>query len=335
MNLTPNKNIVINKIRHKDIDIAKGLAILLVVFGHIVARQTPIGNEWYAFLKTALYSFHMGFFMFLSGVAFYSTLRKLNNINQFILAFKKRFARLMPSYFLFAILIFFGKLIAQQFGHVDNPVNDIYSLVDIALYPMQSIASFLWYIYVLFIISIVTLAAFSLLRGRLFILLIIGFTLLFIPKIDLLAIGQITKYFFFFIAGTYAMQNWDLYTKYVDKIWSLSLLLMATLLTFGFFTGAMWIIISIISIPALHGVCRKDIYGKKLLLYIGSMTFPIYLMNTIAIGSTKAIMLKFINWDYNNFYIFIPLLFSAGVILPIFVKKYIFSRVNWLDKITS
>ena len=30
-----------------DIDRAKGLAILLVVFGHLMARGYPAGNAWY------------------------------------------------------------------------------------------------------------------------------------------------------------------------------------------------------------------------------------------------------------------------------------------------
>lgn len=57
--------------RLPDIERAKGLAILLVVFGHVVAREAPAGNEWYTFSKSAVYSFHMAFFMFLSGLVFF------------------------------------------------------------------------------------------------------------------------------------------------------------------------------------------------------------------------------------------------------------------------
>src|SRR6516165_3886939 len=38
-----------------DIEQAKGLAILLVVFGHLVARQDPEGVHWYEPLRRAVY----------------------------------------------------------------------------------------------------------------------------------------------------------------------------------------------------------------------------------------------------------------------------------------
>src|SRR5664280_1750461 len=59
-------------IRWEDIDRAKGLAILLVVMGHM-ARDggMPPGAEWYASVSRCIYSFHMAFFMFLSGFVFF------------------------------------------------------------------------------------------------------------------------------------------------------------------------------------------------------------------------------------------------------------------------
>jgi hypothetical protein len=56
-----------------DVTIAKGLAIFLVVFGHIVTGPPPQGNEWYNVIRTALYAFHMPFFIYLSGYIFFYT----------------------------------------------------------------------------------------------------------------------------------------------------------------------------------------------------------------------------------------------------------------------
>ncbi len=44
------------------IDVAKGVAILLVVIGHVSNLPTPI--------KSSIYSFHMSLFFFLSGYFF-------------------------------------------------------------------------------------------------------------------------------------------------------------------------------------------------------------------------------------------------------------------------
>ena len=54
--------------RRDDIDRAKGLAILLVVFGHLVARADPAGVERYEPLRRAVYAIHMPFLLYLSGV---------------------------------------------------------------------------------------------------------------------------------------------------------------------------------------------------------------------------------------------------------------------------
>ena len=321
--------------RLEDIDRAKGLAILLVVFGHIVARQPPTDNEWYVFAKTAVYSFHMAFFMFLSGVVYFSRLRAVSNVTEYFAAVSKRFVRLMPAYFIFAGAIFLGKLAAQQFVHVDNPVHGIDDLFNIVLYPMLSVSSFLWYIYVLFVVSAFALAIFTLTRGKLIPLVAIGFGLLLLPNIDFLAIGQITKYFFFFALGGLAITHWSRYSSLVDHIWLPTFLLMLAILATQPFGGKLSVVVAVLSIPALHGLCRKQFIGSRFLLFAGAMTFPIYLMNTIFIGITKAVMLKFATWDGENFFIFFPLMFSAGVIGPILIKKHVFSRVSFLDRITS
>lgn len=321
--------------RLHEVDQAKGLAILLVVFGHIVARQPPEGNNWYAILKTAIYSFHMAFFMFLSGLVFFAKLNIPNYFPEYFIFIKKRFLRLMPAYFLFAIIVFFGKLTAQQFGHVDNPVNGFGDLKNIILFPMLSISAFLWYIYALFAISALALAVISLTRGSIFFLVTIGALLLFIPYINFLAIGQITKYFFFFSLGGIVVKEWASFIAFVDKIWIPAMIFMVFLLWNDQFDGHKWIFVALLSIPALLGFCRYWKFGESILLSIGAMSFPIYLMNTIMIGATKAAMLKIWDWNGKNFLFFFPILFISGVIFPMILKKYIFSRIAWLDRITS
>lgn len=61
--------------RLSDIDRAKGLGILLVVFGHLAAKSRPEGNAWFGYAQTAVYQFHMPFFMYLSGYVFFFPVR--------------------------------------------------------------------------------------------------------------------------------------------------------------------------------------------------------------------------------------------------------------------
>lgn len=319
-----------------DIERAKGLAILLVVFGHIVAREVPVGNEWYMTSKNAVYSFHMAFFMFLSGVVFFIRAKPASSFYEYLKAVSKRFMRLMPAYFLFAGLVFAGKWGAQAFLHVDNPVQGVASLIDIVLFPMQSVSAFLWYIYVLFLYSIVALALLAFFKDRVSILVLIGLLLQFLPEIQFLGLGQFAKYFLFFALGGAAIRGWDRYTKWVDRIWAAAMLLFLVFLAMGFYAGETWIVVALLAIPALHGLCRQEFPWGHALQFIGGMTFAIYLMNTMAIGVTKAVLLKFADWSGANFLlIFFPALMLSGVLFPILLKKYVFIRVGWLDRITS
>lgn len=323
-------------IRLPDIERAKGLAILLVVFGHVVAREAPADNEWYMASKLAVYSFHMAFFMFLSGLVFFMRAVPVTSLQEYAASVRKRFMRLMPAYFLFACVVFAGKWSAQYFLHVDNPVEGFTELIEIVLFPMQSVSAFLWYIYVLFLFSIVSLALLTLAKGRIWPLVAIGVFLQFVPAFPFLGLGQFTKYFLFFALGGAAVTGWETYTGWVDKLWVIALLSLAIVLSTGFYAGQSWIIAALLSIPALHGLCRREFPGGRILLFVGGMTFSIYLMNTMAIGVTKAVLLKLISWDGLNFvFLFFPLLMLAGVLVPVFMKRFVFPRVGWLDRITS
>ena len=49
--------------RLTDIDVAKGICIILVVIGHYIPANSP---QWYLTLIDVIYSFHMPLFMYAS-----------------------------------------------------------------------------------------------------------------------------------------------------------------------------------------------------------------------------------------------------------------------------
>lgn len=327
-----------SRLRLEDIDRAKGLAILLVVFGHIVARQPPLGNEWYLTWKHAIYSFHMAFFMFLSGFVFLLTTKPVRSMTEYLAFARKRFIRLMPAYFLFALVVFAGKWFAQGFLHVDNPVSGLGDLIKVALFPMESVSAFLWYVYVLCTISIFSIAVISIIKHGLHALLIIGVGLQLLAPSDFLGADQFSKYFLFFALGGYASKYWEAYASMVDRYKAVAWGLFGAALFVGLFDGATWIVVALLAIPALHGLCRWPRLPKCIgdsLKWLGKMTFPIYLMNTICIGAAKAMMLKVVPWDGAYFMLYVPLLALAGLLLPILIKLFFIRRVAWLDRITS
>ena len=105
--------------RLADIDRAKGLAIFLVVLGHL-SREAAPGHEWYMALKDGLYQFHMPFFMCLSGVTMYVSYRHVADAGAYFAYVRAKFLRLMPAFFLFGLLVLLGKEVASNFMPVDN-----------------------------------------------------------------------------------------------------------------------------------------------------------------------------------------------------------------------
>ena len=66
--------------------------------------------------------------------------------------------------------------------------------------------------------------------------------------------------------------------------------------------------------------------------WVGQRSMSIYLMNTIAIGLAKALLLKLMPWHGSNFLLFFPLLALAGVGGPLLVKAWIARWSKVLDR---
>lgn len=66
--------------RSEWVDAAKGLGILLVVYGHVarglVNGGVPMDRQWFATLDAAVYAFHMPLFFLLSGWFFVGSLTR-------------------------------------------------------------------------------------------------------------------------------------------------------------------------------------------------------------------------------------------------------------------
>lgn len=100
--------------RNKSIDIAKGIAILLVILGHI--STTPL------ILKYWLYSFHIPLFFICSGILFSNK----NEEMSFLSFIKKKARRLLVPYFSLGIILWLCvKLLSVFTAYTHNATLDI------------------------------------------------------------------------------------------------------------------------------------------------------------------------------------------------------------------
>jgi fucose 4-O-acetylase-like acetyltransferase len=327
--------------RREDLDRAKGLAILLVVFGHLVARTDPLGVDWYEPLRRAIYAFHMPFFFYLSGMvaalsgALFTPIPLLGRLAV------QRARRLLAPFFALGLLILLGKLIAGHFVFVDNQPAGFWSgLAALLDYGPGNPAISIWYLFVLFVFSIA--APLLVAAGGLRLLLAAGASLYALPLPGTLFADHIAHYLIFFALGAAAADAGKSWLAFVDQYWRPIaigfFLTLAIIIAFG----AGWpqwpelLPAGVLSIPVLHGFVRNcGATSAAILHWMGRYCFSIYLFNTLFIGLAKGLLLQAVSWNGGNFPPFALALMVAGILGPVALKHLALRRNPMLDRLTS
>jgi fucose 4-O-acetylase-like acetyltransferase len=322
-----------------DVELAKGLAIILVVIGHVVARESPKDNEWYVALKSAIYFFHMPFFMYLGGLVFFHIGDAHHPRPSYGAYLIRRAERLLVPFLLLGLLVLFGKLVAERFVHVDNTPAGLWDgLRSLFWNTGQSPATSVWYVLVMFVYCTVTPLLVKISQGRLWpaFLLAAALHCLTVPEIAYL--DRVAYFFVYFMIGcvtakyrTQVMQFIDTTLPVSGAVFSISLVL-ATMQVEPMLTGT---ICALSSLAFIHGLMRTIWPDHSdALLWFGKFSFAIYLFNTLTIGLAKGVLLKIAPWDGFNFLAFFPILLLSGLIGPVLFKKAVLDRVQVLDRLT-
>lgn len=320
-----------------DIDRAKGLAILLVVFGHLMSRGYPPGNAWYDTAKDIVYSFHMPFFMYLSGYVFSLVGKQWTGLRAYPRYLQDRAARLLVPFALFGLLIVVGKYLSHFFLYVDDPPRKLSTGIgELVLDTHNSPALSIWYVYVLFLYS----AAMPLLWRiglRWGAAVVVGAGLFALPVTDILYLDRVAGYFIFFAIGGLVAAQRDRIEPWFRRALPLWLLLFAAALLTEWTAlpaQARLLLCGVASIPALHGLVQSRLLARdNVLLTLGDYAFTIYLLNTIAIGLAKAGYLKLAPFHGVSATFALALFFAAGTLVPILLRRCVADRVPVLAKL--
>jgi fucose 4-O-acetylase-like acetyltransferase len=320
-----------------DIDRAKGLAILLVVFGHLMADGYPPGNAWYDTAKDVVYSFHMPFFMYLSGYVFSLAGKQRIEAGAYWHFLRERSLRLLVPFTLFGLLIVVGKYVSHFFLYVDDPPSTLSTGIgELVLDTRHSPALSIWYVYVLFLYS----AAMPLLwraglrwRGA----MLLGVALLAVPATDLFYLDRVMGYFLFFAIGGWVAAERAWIEPWFRRALPLWLLLFAVTLLSEWSALPVQVrllVCGLAAIPALHGLVQSRLFARdRLLLTLGDYAFTIYLLNTIVIGLAKAGYLKVAPFWGPYATVALALFFVAGTLVPILIRRYVTDRVPVLARL--
>ena len=183
--MKPERNILI--------DVLKGFAILLVVMGHSVQYNMP-GKFDDSLIFRVIYSYHMPFFMFLSGFVSFGTFdgSKAKLV--------KRFKSLIIPFWCWFLISYIFSSIFCYFKGGSQP-DFLKSIVEILKSPDHG----LWFLWVLFLNILVLFVSLKITRKHEEIVLIAFFALINVvvplTGFTLLGVGIMTKLLLFFSVG--------------------------------------------------------------------------------------------------------------------------------------
>lgn len=183
----------IKRKRLEIIDLLQGIAMLWVIIGHHLLNFMP---AIYHSIHYYIYSFHMPFFIFISSFLIAYSYKEVS--------YKVYISKKLHKFFFPYICI--GLLITLLTG-LKEGINSIpENLMFLILAPKLSASTFLWYIYMLFLLYAIyplNRMGFQMMGTKFEILLsILGFYFYFYPiDIQLLCIDYLTKYFLFYQLG--------------------------------------------------------------------------------------------------------------------------------------
>lgn len=189
--------------RNVYLDIIKGVAIILVVFGHSIQYGTglSVNNDYFQYpLFIFIYSFHMPLFMLISGFLFFGSVKrhsvKYNCRSKFT-------SLLIPIIAWNTINLIVGDAALLIKGKEISCIDNLLSYFTAT-----------WFLWSIFWCSIIVLLIRNLFKDNIFVYLLIGICLLLInDKNKVLGISYHTYMYPYFVAG-YLWNKFNLYQAY-------------------------------------------------------------------------------------------------------------------------
>lgn len=322
--------------RFKTIDIAKALAIVLVVIGHFTPENSI---NWYNSMVKVIYMFHMPLFMFASGFLYIVTYRH-TSYSSFLV---KKFRRLMVPYFVASVIVLMIKLAMSSILPLENPVvvGDF-----IAILYSPSAGYYLWFLWALFWMMVIA-PWFKTVKARLILTVVSLFIWIVSDDItEIFCLRQTALHLIYFAIGMNVADYLKTRTI-VPNLWktlglvALFSFLAAVLLNYNvdYFSGFDALGLRFVGlIAAITGVAMSFAVSelisriKRLLPILTSLaasSFIIYLFHTTFEGFAKGILTKVNLLPTQSTALFIIaalLVIASGVIAPWWLGAKVFPR---------
>lgn len=312
------------KARCEHMDIARGIAIILVVLGHSCSKMS--GDD----VNRVILSFHMPLFFFISGV--FAKKCEINNLYGTIMHKAKTI--LLPQLLLAATILILRGVPHFLSGKSLGEFNFLYGIR-------------YWFLPTLFACSVIHILLHSVINIEKKIVascvifctactIFIALDMLDIPNDAWSKFFKLVPVAFLFYMFGFMFKEQTLSINHIRSSWhGLILLLMFPILVcvahfnspvkmyvseYGIFP--LFMLSSIIGIIIVM-TCSKHIMGGAILQEFGQMTIAVYVWNFLVIGCVKALILRLsrsLNIDLNNYEA--SLVFLISIVVLYFISRY-------------
>ena len=306
--------------RDKLVDCLKGYACFLVVFGHVIMgiRKAGIDVPFFSeYIEKFIWTFHVPLFMFLSGYVYRLT-GEWKGKGSRIKFIGHKLLNLGIPYFVFST-VYIG------INSFVPGVNNQAKLSDILTLWYKTPTSQYWFLYALFVLFVYwTILSIFLSNWQITVALYVVGYILIVFDISLGTLGFGIPYAISFGIGTtvqsLVIDKWDLKKKLILIILQVIIvgLFIWTKMTGKNIIDDVEEILGISASIALISILIKSNIIKKVLLFINTYSFPIYLLHTIFTAGLR-IALNKIGIKYYWIHVLGGMLF--GIAIPVICGK--------------
>lgn len=269
------------------VDLAKGIGIILVVYGHVILgihdAKLGLSGIGYTIQHSVIYTMHMPLFFFLSGIFAVKWVKREPKV-----AIHQKFTSLIIPYLIWGII---QGLIMQVFA---GQTNNAQGLSQVLRLPIKPYAQF-WFLYDLWWIFLIYYVAIHVLKLPTKILF--GFSIVLFLGSPWLNLWEFWRIFYqlpFFLVGTMVIEHQDNLSKLKPIILIPLFIVVNGLFIFvnfnTFVTNIFSFIVAMVGILLVISLVQR--FRNGVLDYIGKNSMPIYLMHLLGAAGTRIILLK-------------------------------------------
>ncbi|OUC14676.1 MAG: hypothetical protein B0A82_10085 [Alkalinema sp. CACIAM 70d] len=342
------------------VDYAKGIGIILVVYGHVVSglsnagvTQTLLPGLKYVIEHSVagIYSFHMAIFFFIAGL--FVNFDKFQNIIQQKTFYWKKIVNLMYPYIVWTVI--FSITLALMAPYTNKGQFNIFEI------PYKSVLNpelHLWFLYALCISHILFATLKQHFRSRV-VLLISLILAIFAPWLQWGILFPVFNLFLYFVLASflskYILQSSSLLSKHLKTKWCYILAGVSAILHVKFIIAILPIftnekihsitllfpssILGITTITLLsYGLSRQNLLGW--IRQFGRYSLHIYIVHMLSWVAMRVLLQKILHTD--QFFIHFVGGMVGGLVIPIGVAHlserycpWLFSAKGWVHPKSS